>query len=323
MCLFFVAIYRKLNICECRTRKAFQEETFPHIRHVILDGVQNFQAKDGDWLRKARALVKQHVERESTHDDYASGETEQDNSDTNSVGGLDPDCSIFQNDVPGYLWCFMDKNQGICKSKTGIPDPLPQTFILRKVIRNSKRIFDHAEPFLDWQGGTPDTKYNEGTYENHHKIARKYLSCTETRKSVTIGHDFDGEQSVEEYSEGERIARLIEVLVSLLKEGYSQGDIAVLCFSKPLEGNERERFFQAFPSTVNAERNDDDNIVLSTVMEYGGLERPVVIIVGEPFDYNSKEVFINRVNYYAYTRAMVKLITLKKKSVGQKRKESN
>ena len=300
------------------------EGSFLQIRHVILDEVQNFQAKDGDWLTRARALVKQHIERESTHDDYASGETEQDNSGTNSVVGLDPEGSICQNDVPGYLWCFMDKNQGICKSKTGIPDPLPQTFILTKVIRNSKRIFDHAEPFLDWLARNSDTKYNEGTYSNHYKIAEKYSSFTETGKSVTIGHDFDGELSVEEYSEGERIARLIEVLESLLKEGYSQCDIAVLCFTKPLEGSEREHFFQAFPSTVNAERNDDDNIVLSTVMEYGGLERPVVIIVGEPFDCNSKEVlFTDRVNYCAYTRAMVKLIILKKKSVGQKRKESN
>ena len=140
---------------------------------------------------------------------------------------------------------------------------------------------------------------------------------------MTIGHDFDGELSVEEYSEGERIARLIEVLESLLKEGYSKGDIAVLCFTKPLEGDELEQL-QKFTLTVNAERNDDDNIVLSTVREYGGLERPVVIIVGEPFDYNSKEVlFTDRVNYCAYTRAMVKLIILKKKSVGQKRKESN
>ena len=323
MCLFFLAIYRKLDICECRTRKAFMEETFPQIRHVILDDVQNFQAKDGDWLTKARALVKQHTERESTHDDYASGETEQDNSGTNSVVGLDPECSICQNDVPGYLWCFMDKNQGICKSKTGIPDPLPQTFILTKVIRNSKRIFDHAEPFLDWLAGNSDTKYNEGTYRNHYKRARKYSSFTETGKSVTIGHDFDGELSVEEYSEGERIARLIEVLESLLKEGYSKGDIAVLCLTEPLEGNELKQL-QEFTLTVNAERNDDDNIVLSTVMEYDGLERPVVIIVGEPFDCNSKEVlFPDRVNYCAYTRAMVKLIILKKKSVGQKRKESN
>ena len=173
MCLFFLAIYRKLDICECRTRKAFIEETFPQIRNVILDEVQNFQAKDGDWLRKARALVKQHiVERKFSNYDFASDtesflesqseteqdncdmnfvaerypecsnddhvsvnesvleffrefETEQENSDTNCVAGLDPECSICQNDGPGYLWCFMDRGQGIYKLKTGIPQRLP------------------------------------------------------------------------------------------------------------------------------------------------------------------------------------------------------
>ena len=74
---------------------------------------------------------------------------------------------------------------------------------------------------------------------------------------------------------------------------------------------------------MNAERNDDDNIVLSTVREYGGLERPVVVIVAEPFDYTNKDVLPKRVNYCAFTRGMVKLITLKEKSRGQKRKESN
>ena len=48
------------------------EGSFLQIRHVILDEVQNFQAEDGDWLEEARKLVRQHIECESTHDDYAS-----------------------------------------------------------------------------------------------------------------------------------------------------------------------------------------------------------------------------------------------------------
>ena len=115
---------------------------------------------------------------------------------------------------------------------------------------------------------------------------------------------------------------MIGVLESLLKEGYSKGDIAVLCLTEPLEGNELKQL-QEFTLTVNAERNDDDNIVLSTVREYGGLERPIVVVVRESFDDDSKDVLRNRVNYCAFTRAMVKLITLKEKSRGQKRKESN
>ena len=345
------------------------EETFPQIRHVILDEVQNFQAEDGDWLRKARALVKQHViEREFSHCDFASdtesfleseseteqdnsdtnfeaepypecsnddhvsddesvleifkeSETEQDNSDTNCVAGLDPECSICQSDGPGFLWCFIDKGQRIYKSKTGIPQRLPQSFMLKKVIRNSKRIFNHAENFLDrriWPRRQSVIKTLFADNPFMMSLARND-DHVRKQKLVTIGHDFDGERSEVEYSEGEQIARLIEVLDSLLKEGYSKGDIAVLCFTKLLEGYELE-LLQEFTLTVNAERNDDDNIVLSTVREYAGLERPVVIIVGEPCN-SSREIWRNRVNYCAVTRGMAKLITLKKNSRGQKRKQ--
>ena len=292
MCLFFLAIFRKLNICECRTLKAFKVESFPEIRHVILDEVQHFQAKDEDWLAKARTLVRQ---------------------------------TKYRNHPPGYLWCFMDKAQNISNTlQTGIPHPLPQTVFLRKVIRNSKRIFELAVKCVDkriWK--TEDWKATSGRPEPFTKSEVQASGyCRE--KSVTIGHDFDGEESKVEYSNGERIACLIRVLESLLNEGYSKRDIAVLCLTVPLEGNELKQL-QEFTLTVNAERNDDDNIVLSTVREYGGLERPVVIIVADPFDNSSQDMFPNRVKYCAITRGMVKVITLslKKNSRGQKRKESN
>ena len=290
MCLFFLAIFRKLNICECRTLKAFKVESFPEIRHVILDEVQHFQAKDEDWLAKARTLVRQ---------------------------------TKYRNHPPGYLWCFMDKAQNISNTlQTGIPHPLPQTVFLRKVIRNSKRIFELAVKCVDkriWK--TEDWKATSGRPEPFTKSEVQASGyCRE--KSVTIGHDFDGEESKVEYSNGERIACLIRVLESLLNEGYSKRDIAVLCLTEPLEGYELEQL-QKFTLTVNAERNDDDNIVLSTVREYGGLERPIVVIVRESFDYKSKDVMFKRLRYCAFTRGMVKLITLKEKSRGQKRKESN
>ena len=300
MCLFFLAIFRKLNICECRTLKAFKVESFPEIRHVILDEVQHFQAKDEDWLAKARTLVRQ---------------------------------TKYRNHPPGYLWCFMDKAQNISNTlQTGIPHPLPQTVFLRKVIRNSKRIFELAEKCVDkriwktedWKATRLAERLNQAPSGRPEPFTKSEVQasgyCRE--KSVTIGRDFDGEDSKVEYSNGERIACLIRVLESLLNEGYSKRDIAVLCLTEPLEGYELEQL-QKFTLTVNAERNDDDNIVLSTVREYGGLERPIVVIVHESFDYNSKDVSRKRVNYCAFTRGMVKLITLKENSRGRKRKESN
>ena len=241
------------------------EDSFPEIWHVILDEVQNFQAKDRNWLKKARQLVRQG---KSDHG-------------------------------RGYLWCFMDKGQRIYKGKSVIPQSPPHTFTLRKVIRNSKRIFDYAATFLNrriW--GSPQSDVSP----------------------VTIGHDFNRELVVE-YSTEEHTTRLIQELESLLEEGYSKGDIAVLCFTKPLEDNELKQL-QKFTSTVSAERNDEDSIVLSTVKEYSGLERPVVIVVGESFPPNSA-ILSTRIRYCARTRAMVKLVILLQTSKAQKRKESN
>ena len=243
------------------------KESFPQTWHVILDEVQNFRAKDGKWLEKAKTLVKQ---RESTHG-------------------------------RGYLWCFMDRCQGIFKEKAAIPRHIGQTFNLTKVIRNSNQIFCFAEVFMDWRIRRPQQGYER------------------TGKEVTIGHDFEGEKVEVENSKGERITRLIGVLESLLQEGYSEGDIAVLCLTEPLENNELERL-QKFTSIVNAEGNNEDKIVLSTVREYGGLERPVVIVVQEPVGPKSRDVVYNRVRYCAYTRARVKLIIVEKKSKAQKRK---
>ena len=351
------------------------KETFPQIRHVILDEVHNFRAWNADWLSKARALVKQHIiEDEFSHYDFAPDterflesqseteqdnsdtnflaerypecsnddlvsdnesvfrefETEQDNSHTNCVAEPDPECSICQNDGPGYLWCFMDRGQAIYEQLSGIPERLPQRFSLTKVIRNSKRIFNYAEKFLDKRIWSLPESGRISRYKMPHPekplLAHMMNGRTDSsrkRRSVTIGHDFDGEQTEVEYSEGKRITCLIQVLDSQLKKGYSKGDIAVLCFTDPLEHREIEQL-QEFTFTVNAERNDDDNIVLSTVKEYGGLERPIVIIVDEPFHPLERlSVRFKRVKYCAATRAMVKLIILKKKSKGRKRKESN
>lgn len=91
-------------------------EKFPNIRHVILDEVQAFRDEDGDWLRKARRLVRQH----------ASGD-----------------------DDPGYLWGFIDRNQINHTFRTGIPVRFQQTRRLTRVIRNPRQIFNFAEEFLN------------------------------------------------------------------------------------------------------------------------------------------------------------------------------
>ena len=150
------------------------------------------------------------------------------------------------------------------------------------MIRNSKEIFDFSKQFLS----------------------------KDAANEIFIGHDFNGEEvSVEKYSEGQQVVKLIEVLKSLLKEGYVEGDIAIL-FEKD-DCIPRDNLFSLLNvvATVDAESNDSESVVLSTFRKYSGLDRPVVVLVNIAATlsrYSRRDASI----YCAMTRAMVKLVYL-------------
>lgn len=224
---------------------------FPEVKHVIMDEVQNFRDEDGYWLQKARRLVRAPSD--------------------------DPDKD------PGYLWLFIDNSQLNHTLGTGIPNKNQQipNFRLKKVIRNSKRIYDYSKIFLTDKAGS----------------------------KIVLGHDFRGDEVKHEtYSGGQQsqLSCLRRVLKSLFTEGYSEGDIAVLygkgdCIPSDLP-----------VEVVSAERNNSGYLVVSTLRMYSGLERPAVVIVNlnESLPYGSLP---NRSNYCAVTRAMVKLVIIEQK----------
>lgn len=238
-------------------------EKFLNIRHVILDEVQAFRDEDGDWLGKARRLVRQHAS---------------------------------EDDDPGYLWGFIDRNQINHIFRTGIPGIFQQTRPLTRVIRNSRQIFNFAKEFLD---------------------------DVNARRQPSIGHDFDGEEvRVVTYQEGQQTNELIKELQLLFEEGYSKGDIAIL-FEKDESipaTTKAEISVQFHVPALDATFNDSECIVLSTFRKYSGLERPVVIavdIIASLTQYGLPKPSI----YCAATRAMVKLVYLLEETRGQKRKE--
>lgn len=221
---------------------------FPEVKHVIMDEVQNFIAKDGDWLGKAKKLVR-------------SDGREQD---------------------PGYLWLFIDKSQVNHSYAKGLPSESQQVphFLLRRVIRNSKRIFDVSKKFI------PD----------------------HAKRNIVLGHDFLGDKVKHEtYSTGEsQLTCLKRVLTNLFSgEGFSEGEIAVLygtqsCIPPNLST-------ELGLTTVTAEENSSNDLVVSTLRKYSGLERPVVVLVDliESLPYGSEQ---DGSVYCAATRAMVKLV---------------
>lgn len=291
------------------------EFDFSVTKHVILDEVHNFRAEDGDWLGKARSLVRQHTndsECESgSNSTYSlsvcerrgevsgeSGSDQESNSDADSDAELDPECDDSKDD--GYLWSFLDRNQINHEFETGIPPNLPQfPHPLRRVIRNSTEIFNYAKTLLS------------------EKAAGR----------VEIGHDFNGEKvTFLKYPEGKQIDYLVEVLTELLREGYSKGDIAVLfgkqhSLEQSLQGDHYSTLFKHFGLIVDAEGNDHDNIVLSTFRKYSGLDRPVVVavdIIASLTEYSLPNASL----YCVATRAMVKLVFLTREKRGEKRRKN-
>lgn len=187
-------------------------------------------------------------------------------------------------DHPGYLWGFFDMSQSHHRRPTGMPpeDRLQPLFTLTKVIRFSGKIFEYA---------------------------RKFQSSSE--RSQVLGHDFHGEDVVEiRFTKGSQSAtsEVLNETLSHLCEGYPPGDIAVL-FSKqdviPDDLHQELNF-----SCCDAKNNQSNNIVVSTVDKYSGLERPVVVLFdleySMPYKCN-RRAFL----YSAVTRAMVKLLILR------------
>ena len=185
--------------------------------------------------------------------------------------------------IPGYLWCFIDMCQKSHDFPSGIPPECEQQpqFELTRVIRNSKKIFENA---------------------------KNYLVDKDSTDRFKIGHDFVGEDVRISYvKEATMMDVLRTTLWELLREGYSEGDIAVL-FLKEDKIPSKKKLSEKLNilSWRPAIDNDSENIVISTVHKYSGLERPVVVLVDvdKPLFKRHKNPFI----YSAVTRAMVKLV---------------
>ena len=330
---FSLHVSSKLDICECYCRQTFMNNTFPEVKHVILDEVQSFRQEDGDWLEKARNLVRQHcsdsgegsgrfpfpddsdsdsvasLDSDSTPDATLGADSDQhtsvdpnsdSSSDSDSVDDLGPashSSRCYGND-PGFLWLFIDRNQVNHRFRTGIPAPIAQnpSFTLSKVIRNSKNICSCAKKFL-----------KEGV-----------------AAQIEMGHDFEGEQShVKRYPTGQQISALKQQLHKLFEEGYSEGDIAILYGKADVIPN-------IDPSQLglnwfdDAEKNDSRHVVLSTFRMYSGLERPVAILIDIMAASSASPYILMGASFYcAVTRAMIKVIVLeeeKEAKRGLKRK---
>lgn len=188
---------------------------------------------------------------------------------------------------PGYLWFFIDLCQKSHQFPSGIPDEGEQQpqFWLHRVIRNSEEIF---------------------------RCAKDFIGHNASKVEFEIGHDFKGEKlRLIPYSPSKKsqIEVLKENLGKLLEEGYSRGDIAVLFLKKDRIPPDTELSVALNGSPwTSADQNHSDEIVISSVLKYSGLDRPVLVLVDvhHPLYNRQTKPFL----YGAITRAMVKLVII-------------
>ncbi|XP_035280949.1 schlafen family member 13-like isoform X2 [Anguilla anguilla] len=104
---------RKQKICFCETRKCFmmkREECFSEVQHIIVDEGQNFRAEDGDWIQKARNIVKEN----------------------------------------GVFWVFLDYFQQSHITRSGLPPlPSQSKAYLCTIVRNSKQVSERLKKEID------------------------------------------------------------------------------------------------------------------------------------------------------------------------------
>ena len=99
-------------------------------------------------------------------------------------------------------------------------------------------------------------------------------------------------------------------MCQLLKEGYSKRDIAVLFLKSDKIPSKHKLSAELNDlSWSSAEDNDSENIVMSSVLKYSGLERPVVVLVNVHRYLEGRNS--NSFFYGAVTRAMVKLVIIR------------
>ena len=226
--------------------------SFSEVKHVVIDEAQNFRSENGPWFSKAQRLVSPHGE------------------------------------PSGYLWVFLDANQGSHSFPTGLPElHLRQPrFRLKKVIRNSKKIFSYS---------------------------KKFLTDQDRDRPLEIAHDFRGDGVDQFLYSGSCENAVAKIMANLSTEGYNNRsrDVAFLFSRADQADNVRLSLRTSYPQTRfgDVEENDEDCVALTSVRKYSGLERPVVVVVDPQVDkvYHKYEPFM----YSAVTRAMVKLIILR------------
>ena len=312
---------------------------FPKVKHVILDEVQSFQSEEGDWLKKARCLVRQSCS--DTEPDSGFSPTPDSESQRESASELEsqspmesepvrqeqgtqlPSVSEFRSLIPSlisYLLSLISYLLSLISSL--IPVSYPESTNIPGYLW---MFIDNEQVNHTFKSGVPKVHEQVPSFRlkkvirNSRSIfshAKNYLDKNAARE-LEIGHDFTGlKVHCLKYSRDKQLEELKRVLQSLFREGYSEGELVIL-FDK----EESIPDVSVLKSKLDLQKivgAVDDHlleVVVTSFRKYSGLDRPVAILVNMKASLqNSVGYKIRASMYCAATRGMVRLIELEEET---------
>ncbi|PKU34351.1 schlafen family member hypothetical protein [Limosa lapponica baueri] len=206
---------------------------------------------------------------------------------------------------PGFFWIFLDYLQTSHCFPTGLPeakwhDPLES---LTKVVRNANNIYSYLKQKME-------TIVEHSTLN----IPKERLSILLHR--TTCAHAVTGRiEVVRKLRDRDEIAKYVaEHCHMYLKKGYSEKDIAILCYrdeevkaySGILASEMKKSKSRSSISLKNTEEGLEKQAILDSVRRFSGLERSIVFgIVPQSFPFQEK--ILNNILVCVASRANLNL----------------
>lgn len=203
---------------------------------------------------------------------------------------------------PGFLWIFLDYLQTSHIFSTGLPEPRWHDPVesLTKVVRNANRIFCYLKTIMEKIVEHPAINIPQ---KHLQKLLRTAACASAVPGSCKI---------VEKMDKNEIAESVAKCCCTYLKRGYSQKDIAILCYRediveeyrKILKLKMKKRKLKIFLGKMG--RGLERHMILDSFRRFSGLERTIVFgIVPNPIPY--QDVIFQNVLVCVASRANLNL----------------
>lgn len=185
---------------------------------------------------------------------------------------------------PGFFWIFLDYLQTSHCFSTGLPeatrhDPVES---LTKVVRNANSIYRYIKEKMEMIVKYPTLSIPSQRLE---ELLCRATCAQAVQGRIEIKHNLDRKGIVKYVTECCR---------TYLKKGYSEKDIAILCYSDEVVKAYREILVSEMKSKSNIllgkmEGGLEEHTILDSIRRFAGLERSIVFgIIPQSFPFQEK-----------------------------------